>query len=639
LGDPPETAKRIIELARKYEKRGAKLIVFPELCLTGYTAADLLYQSVLQKTAMEGLECIVNQSEDIDALLIIGMPLRLNSALFNAAVLIDRGEIAGIVLKSYIPSGNEFYERRWIAGADCLLDKEIKLFGKNVPIGTDILFVSKEDDTAVIAIEICEDLWVPIPPSSRAAIAGATIIVNLSASNELVGKAGYRRKLVEQQSGRCISAYVYCSAGVSESTTDTVFGGHCLIAENGVMLKESERFVQGPNGIIADLDTQVLALERSRSTSFAQSTREIANFRYRRIEVRLKASVPDKLERPNPRSLFVPENDEKRKEVCEEVFNIQTAGLSRRLRVMKGATGRGVSESDPHVVLGVSGGIDSTLAFLVCLEAYKKLGFDTSNIHLYSMPSGNTSQETKSNACLLGLAANIGGSEIPIHDVVKEILLAIRHDGITQDVAYENAQARARTLILMEMANIFSPSIVIGTGDLSELALGWYTFSGDQMSHYNVNSGVPKTLAQALIGWYAKTRAEPELAQVLEAILATPISPELTSGDDGKILQITEDIIGPYVLHDFFLPHLIRRGSSPKKILYLAKLAFSGIYSEAEIKKWLRVFLRRFFNSQFKRQVTIEGLRVGSVDLSTRSFWRMPSEATARQWLEDLEED
>lgn len=646
VGDPLETAKNIIDLARFYEKSGAKLIVFPELCLTGYSAADLFYQSVLQRTALEGLDCICRESVEIDALLVVGMPLYVNTALFNVAVLIDRGKIMGVVPKTYLPNGNEFYEDRWFAGADCLTEKEaeneaeneIKLLGQIVPIGTDILFVSKEDDTVVVGIEICEDLWKPIPPSSYAAIAGATIIVNPSASNELVGKADYRKKLVEQQSGRCVTGYLYCSAGPSNSTPDGVLGGHCIASENGRIVRESELLVQGPNGLIVDFDPHVLAHERLRSTSFAQSSREIKDRRYRRIEVDLPLAIPEKLERPNPASLFVPENRIQREKVCKEVFDIQVAGLCRRLKIMKNRIKRQGKNDDPRVILGISAGIDSTLAFLVSLRAYEKMGYDVSNIHLYTMPSACTSTMTKSNAVLIGETSGIAVEEIPINGIVEQILQAISHDGLTQDTAYENAQARARTLVLMEMSNIFLPSIVIGTSDLSELALGWYTFSGDQISHFNVNSGVPKTLAIAMIGWFAKNLANPELKQVLKSILATPISPELTSSGKGKISQKTEDIIGPYELHDFFLPYVVRYGSEPQKILYLAKLAFAGKYSEAEIKKWLKVFLRRFFGQQFKRQISIEGIRVGAIDLSTRSFNRMPSETTVKQWIASLED-
>jgi NAD+ synthase (glutamine-hydrolysing) len=551
--------------------------------------------------------------------------------------LIDRGVIKGIVPKSYIPTSNEFYEGRWFAGANYLTTKVVEILGQTVPIGTDILFVSEQDDTAVIYIEICEDLWVAVPPRSPAAIAGATVIVNPSASNELVGKSEYRRALIEQQSGRCISAYVYASAGAGESTTDVVFGGHCLIAENGANLKENKRFVQGSSGIIADLDTPALVQERLKTTSFAQSSRETVKNEYRRVKVNLPLAVPEVLERPNPFSPFVPIKPAERVKVCQEVFSIQAAGLSGKLRSMKREMVRNRIRGDPHVVIGVSGGLDSALALMICDKAFRDLKFDRANIHAYSMPSmACTSERTKSNADLLAKALGIELKEIAIDSLLKEILASIGRDGITQDTAYENAQARARTLILMEIANTLGMAIVIGTGNLSELALGWCTFIGDHASHYSVNCGVPKTLVRHVIGWISQT-GSPKLRRALNSILRTPVSPELTSSKDGEIAQITEEKTGPYALHDFFLYHFVRRGCTPRKILYLAKLAFKDKYGKDEIKRWLKVFITRFFAAQFKRLMTPEGPRVGLVDLSSRSGWRMPPDVTPKQWLDDLD--
>jgi NAD+ synthase (glutamine-hydrolysing) len=638
LGDSMKAAREIIALAQKYAKEGARLIVFPELCLTGYTVADLFNQEVMQKGALNALKYVCKMSTGINALLVVGLPLRVNNAMFNVAALIDHGKIMGIVPKSYIPSSNEFYEGRWFAGANCLTVDEVEIIGQIVPIGTDILFVSKQDDTAVIGIVICEDEWVPVPPSSSAAIAGATVIANLSASNELVGKANYRRELVKQQSGRCICAYLYCSAGPSESTTDVVFGGHLIIAENSIILKESKRFIQKSNTIVADIDTQALAQERIRTTSFAQSSDAIAEKQYRRIKVDLPLEVPNTLERPNPFSQFVPEDPARQEEVCLEVFAIQTAGLAWRLRSMKQQMLRDKMPDDPHVVIGVSGGLDSALALLVSFKAFTNLGYDLANIHAYSMPSVCTSCNTKSNADLLAKALGIELEKIPIDALVNQILAAIGHDGITQDVIYENAQARARTLILMEQTNIFIPSIVIGTGDLSEIALGWCTYNGDQMSHYNVNCGVPKTLVRYVIDWAVKT-SDQKLRQALTAILDTVISPELTSARPGEITQKTEEKIGPFVLHDFFLYHFVRRGSGPKKIVYLAKLAFSDKYDEVQIKRWLRVFINRFFANQFKRSSMPEGPRVGLVDLSPRGSLRIPSGISPEQWLAELDDE
>ena len=637
LGNSMQAAIKITTLARKYAEKGAKLIVFPELCLTGYTIADLFNQELVQNQALKSLEYLCQKSVEIDALLVVGLPLTINNAMFNVAALIDRGVIKGIVPKSYIPTSNEFYEGRWFAGADRLTVKVVEILGQTVPIGTDILFVSEQDDTAVVYIEICEDLWVPVPPSSSAAIAGATVIVNPSASNELVGKSDYRRALVEQQSGRCVCAYMYASAGTGESTVDVVFGGHCMIAENGVNLRENKRFVQGSSGITVDLDTQALVQERIRTTSFTQSSREIINCEYRRVLVNLPLAVPEVLKRLNPLSPFVPEDPARQAKVCQEVFSIQSAGLSGKLKSIKREMVRNGLPGDPHVVIGVSGGLDSTLALLVCDKAFKDLKYDPANIHAYSMPSVCTSRQTKSNAQMLTNAVGIKLEEIGINALVNQLLAAIGHDGITQDVAYENAQARVRTLILMQKTNMFIPAIVIGTGDLSELALGWCTFNGDHMSHYNVNCGVPKTLIRYVIAWRAKT-GSPKMRRALKSILRTPISPELTSAIDGEITQITEEKIGPYALHDFFLYHFVRRGCTPRKILYLAKLAFKNRYAKNEIKHWLRIFIIRFFAAQFKRLVTPEGPRVGLVDLSSRGGLRMPSDISPEQWLSDLDD-
>jgi NAD+ synthase (glutamine-hydrolysing) len=638
LGDPQSAAQSIIKLARQYWQKGAKLIVFPELSLTGYTIADMFDQELIQEASLAALQMVCEETKDIDAILVVGMPLLVDTALFNVAAVIDQGRIAGIVPKTYIPTSNEFYEGRWFVGADSLLHDEVIVLGQNVPIGTDILFRSKQNPTAVIGIEICEDLWVPVPPSSFAALAGATVIVNLSASNELVNKAEYRIELVKNQSGRCISAYVYASAGACESTTDVVFGGHCLAAENGRLIAQNERFAQKSTGIIVDLDTEELVQERIRTTSFAQSARKFNN-KYRAIEINLATDLPKELLRPNPASPFVSDEPVERAKACAEVFNIQVAGLAKRLRSMEDRMRARRIKGVPHVIIGLSGGLDSTLAYLVAVKAFEVLDYDLANIHIYSMPYGGcTSRATRSNANKLAKALGIKLSKIPIDRLTAEILRASGHDAKTQDVTFENAQARARTLILMQKSNMHLPAIVIGTGDLSELALGWCTFNGDHMSHYNVNCGVPKTLVSKVVDWVADTTDNKKLARTLKTILATPISPELTEVKSGKIAQITEEIIGPYALHDFFLYRMVRRGCRPGKIVYLAELAFAGIYSRPEIVKWLKVFVHRFFDAQFKRSSMPDGPRVGLVDLSQRGSLRMPSDMLPQAWVREMKD-
>ncbi len=627
IGDVIITAMNVIRMAETYVKEGAKLIVFPELCLAGgYTNADLLHQATLQNEALKALELVKIASEKIDAVLIVGLPLCVNSTLFNVAAVIDRGKIAGIVPKTYLPNGGEFYEARWFGSATNLVHTHIELFGKNVPIGTDLLFRSVEDTKIIVGVEICEDVWTPIPPSSFAAVAGATILVNLSASNELVGKAAYRQQLIAQQSGRCIAGYVYSCAGAGESTTDVVFGGHNIIAENGSILTESNRFTLGPTGTFTDIDVDLCVLNRMKATSFAKCTHELGSRKYRLIEVSLPKHVPDKLRRPNPSAPFVPTAKADKAGVCTDVFNIMVTGLIQRIKKI----------GCKDVVLGLSGGLDSTLALLVCIKAFERLGYDKSGIHVYTMPGFGTTDETKSNAIVLARVFGLTIETINIANGSLQILEDIGHDTTTQDVVFENAQARYRTLVLMQKANQVG-GIVIGTGDLSEAALGWCTYNGDHMSHYAVNTGVPKTLVRFVVEWVANNEVQPVATQVLQAILETPVSPELTRPKDGVIAQKTEEIIGPYELHDFFLFHFVRRGASPRKILYLARQAFGDKYTEEEVRKWLRVFITRFFKNQFKRSAVPDGPKVGSVALSPRGDWRMPSDASPAQWLRELD--
>jgi len=632
IGDIKNTAISMGSIIEAYAKQGVKLLVFPELCLAGgYTNGDLFHQALVQSETLYNLDYLADLTDGSDMVVVVGLPLAVNGSLYNVAAVISRGKVVGIVPKTYLPSGGEFYEARWFANAHDLTVKEINLFGQIVPIGTDLLFESIEDPEVILAIELCEDLWTALPPSSFAAVAGATVIANLSASNELVGKAPYRRQLVAQQSGRCMTGYIYSCAGAGESTTDVVFAGHCIIAENGSILRQSERLEGIPTTAIADLDVKACVHDRMRTTSFAKSARELAGrAAFRRIPVSLVTAIPkdDVLARDIAAHPFVPSRDTDKDEVCSDVFKIQSLGLSQRLKKTGAA----------NLVIGLSGGLDSTLAFLVCIKALKRLGIDPKDhIKAYTMPGFGTTEGTKSNAHLLAEAAGVPLEEIPIRPGADQILEDIGHDGKTEDVTFENAQARYRTLILMQKANQLG-GIVVGTGDLSEAALGWCTYNGDQMSHYNVNCGVPKTLVKFVVQWVAWSQTTGTMKETLEAILATPVSPELTGGKEGKVSQKTEDIIGPYELHDFFLYHLERWGSSPRKIIYLASVAFGDKYSRDDIAKWLRVFLKRFFQNQFKRSAVPDGPKVGSVALSPRGDWRMPSDAVVTQWLAELED-
>lgn len=628
IGDSKKTTAHITAAMQHHAKQGVKFLVFPELCLAGgYTNADLFHQSLLQNEVVKNLQHLVVQSSTLDMVVVVGLPLTINSSLYNVAAVIDRGTIAGIVPKTYLPSGSEFYEARWFANAHDLTVHEIELFGKKVPVGTDLLFQSREDANVVVGVEICEDVWTPLPPSSFQAVAGATVIANLSASNELVGKAAYRRELIAQQSGRCIAGYIYSGAGAGESTTDVVWSGHCMIAENGTILRESERLSGAPTHVVADLDLEACVHDRMRTTSFAKSAHELAcRPAFRRVPIGLPTTIPQQLARDIDAHPFIPHKDSEKAQVCADIFNIQSLGLAQRLKKTRSG----------NAIIGVSGGLDSTLALLVSLQASKRLGLNPKDkIKAFTMPGHGTTKGTKSNAWALAEAAGVPIEEIPIGEGTLQLLRDINHDGKTEDITFENAQARYRTLILMQKANQLG-GIVIGTGDLSEIALGWCTYNGDHMSHYNVNGGVPKTLVKFIVQWVAENASTPAMKRVLESILATPVSPELTRAKKGKVAQKTEEIIGPYELHDFFLYHFVRRGASSRKISYLAEIAFKDRYSRAEIIRWLKVFITRFFHNQFKRSAMPDGPKVGFVALSPRGDWRMPSDATPEQWLADL---
>ena len=615
-------------------EKGSDLVLFPELSITGYTCADLFLQSRLLAEAEIQAARIIEETSARSSLLIFGMPLARQGRLFNVAVVVRGGtEILGIVPKTYIPDSREYYENRWFASADEATFTHVTLAGQRVPFGTDLLFRHEDDRRTSFAVEICEDLWGPIPPSSRHAIAGAQMLFNLSASNELVGKADYRRSLVSQQSARCLAGYAYASAGPGESTTDTVYGGHALIAENGRILAESDRFPVGTEMVLSDIDTELLDHERRVSRTFGPSARrELAGAKYRTIWFggRLQnhkgaAAVPLRPVDPHP---FVPSDPAERDERCHEISSIQATGLATRLE----RTGI------KNVVIGLSGGLDSTLALLVAVQAFERLVPPLEGIHAVTMPGFGTTGRTRANVEKLCEGLGIPLDTVDIRESCELQMKDLGHSGLPEDVAFENVQARYRTAVLMNKANMIG-GLVIGTGDLSELALGWCTYNGDHMSMYAVNTGVPKTLVKYLVRWAAETRASAEVKDTLLDILDTPISPELLPpGKDDEIEQKTEDKIGPYELHDFFLFHAIRHGFGPAKVLALAELAFSENYGGETIVKWLKLFYSRFFSQQFKRSCLPDGPKVGTIALSPRGDWRMPSDADVTAWMKELEE-
>ena len=608
---------------------GAHIVVFPELCLTGYTCGDLFGNELLLDAAEQALVLLCERYKDEPVMAVVGAPLRCSGHLFNCAVVINGGSM-WVVPKTYIPNYKEFYEKRWfttsnitaIAGKDSIM-----VGGEAVPFGTHMIF---EAGRARVAVEICEDLWVPAPPSSIAAINGANVIVNLSASNELIGKHTYLMDLIKHQSAHCIAAYVYASCGYGESTTDLVFGGNAVIAENGKMLAEGQRFTAQPQMSIADIDIQALENERRVNGSFADSMVQFGT-PFDRIDMTVAAPLDyeeQELRRPVRRLPFVPAGDDRLNARCEEIIAIQTEGLMRRLQFT------GI----PAIVVGVSGGLDSTLALLVAVKAYDRMGRDRKDIHAITMPGFGTTDRTYSNACAMVRSLGVTLHEISIAAAVTQHFQDIGHDASNHDVTYENSQARERTQILMDYSNKVN-GLVLGTGDLSELALGWATYNGDHMSMYNVNVSIPKTLVRHLVRWFASSlddgsKAGKTIHDTLIDVLDTPISPELTpAGKDGQILQVTEDIVGPYELHDFFLFNMLRYGFTPAKLYLLARKAFQGEYDNATIKKWLRTFVKRFFSQQFKRSCLPDGPKVGSVSLSPRGDWRMPSDASSRLWI------
>lgn len=623
LANPLKNADVIIKEIKKAETLGVSIVTTPELSFTGYTCGDLFLQEQLLDDSIKALEQVLNETKNIDIISILGMPLRHDNQLFNCAVVITKGKILGVIPKTYIPNYQEFYEARWFSSSKELITEEIEILGQLVPITTNILFQDKTLKEATFGIEICEDLWTINPPSNNHALAGATMIFNLSSSNELIGKQEYRKSLVSSQSARTISAYIYASSGVMESTSDILFGGASMIYENGSILAENKRFELESNIITADIDVLKLANDRIKNKSFMKNTNLEE---YKIIKLDIKDNIKE-LNREYKEYPFVPSNELERNKRCEEIIEIQSTALARRL----------IQVGNPKCVIGMSGGLDSTLAFLVIVKAYEKLKRNPKDIIGITMPGFGTTDRTYQNS--IDLVKEYGGTlkEISIKDAA---LLHMKDIGLPEtdrSVTYENIQARERTQILMDVANMEN-GLVIGTGDLSELALGWCTYNGDHMSMYAVNTSIPKTLVRYLVAW-VKDTTDGKKKEVLQDILDTPISPELLPPDEaGNILQKTESSIGPYVLHDFYLYHFLRYGATPKKIYTLAKQTFKNSFSKEEIKKWLKVFIRRFFTQQFKRNCIPDGVKVGSISLSPRGDLRMPSDASYEAWIKELED-
>jgi NAD+ synthase (glutamine-hydrolysing) len=611
--------KSTIEKANQF---GIQILAFPELSITGYTCGDLFFQKILTDETENAIREIADYSKDFEMLIVVGAPIVVEGITYNCAVVINQGKVIGIVPKTFLPNYNEFYEKRWFASGKKCTSKSIKYCGFDVNIGTDLIFRCENLEELIVGIEICEDLWAPIPPSSALSIGGATVILNLSASNDLVGKGDYRTNLVVNQSARCIAGYVYASAGYGESSTDLVFAGHCLISENGKLLKESSKYLFQGELICADIDLDIIVHDRRQNNTFHDS--EKGTFRPVFFSIHEKNEDIQRVFNPHP---FVPSDYDERTRRCEEIFNIQVNGLAKRLDHIH----------SNKMIIGISGGLDSTLALLVAVKTCDKMKINRRDVLAVTMPGFGTTDRTYNNA--VGLIQSLGTSfkEISIKEACLLHFKDIGHDINTYDVTYENSQARERTQVLMDLANQIQ-GIVIGTGDLSELAMGWATYNGDHMSMYGVNSGVPKTLVRYVVEWVAENDSDDRTRGLLMDVLDTPVSPELLPPDkDGNISQKTEDLIGPYELHDFFLYNTVRFGFGPQKMYLIACRAFADIYSPEYIKKWLENFYRRFISQQFKRSCLPDGPKVGSICLSPRGDWRMPSDASMALWMKELQ--
>lgn len=625
VADCKFNTEKIIELIAQAEQQNMQFACFPELSITGYSCADLFFQKALLSGAEKSLYTLLNETKNYSVVTIVGIPVSFENKIFNCAAVFQQGKILGVVPKSYIPDYSEFYEQRWFKSGKDKKNSTISLCGFEVPFGVNLIFQARNNPEVCFGVEICEDLWVTIPPSSYQALNGAVLTFNLSASNEFAGKHEYRKELVSQQSARCISGYVYVSAGIWESTTDVVCGGHALISEYGSIIKESERFYDKSQLLAGEIDIQKLIMDRSKNTSFGVTNGKPI---YDRVAFDLKDIDIDNLERDIPANPFIPQDLYKRSNRLSEIFSIQTSALAKRLKHV------GAKKS----VIAVSGGLDSTLALLVLVKTFDKIGLPRENIYAVTMPGFGTTDMTYTNAMELMKALGVDIHEIDIKPACLLHFKDIGHNPDIHDVTYENVQARERTQIIMDIANKIG-GLVIGTGDLSEMALGWCTYNGDHMSMYAVNTGIPKTLIKYLLEWIADNSVEEGSKDVLYRIIDTPITPELLPPDPkGNINQKTEDIIGPYELHDFFLYHMVRYGAPPEKIIFLGGLAFKDKYDEETIKKWLKVFYKRFFSQQYKRSCLPDGPKVGSINLSPRGDWRMPSDSEARLWLEGLEE-
>jgi len=643
VGDCDYNTTEILKMIEEAEEQQVSAIVFPELCITGYTCGDLFLQRTLLTEAEKSLKRIIDATRESSVIIVVGMPLEVSNKLFNVAVVAYSGRVVGVVPKTFLPNYSEFYEMRWFASSDALKEHSVRICNSHVPAGRNLIFKAQDYN---FSIEICEDLWAPIPPSSFACLNEADVTFNLSASNETTGKHFYRKSLVSQQSARCISGYVYAASGNGESTTDIVFAGSSLIAENGAILSEGERFSFDSRLITADIDIERLRNDRLKNKSFTLSHYGPLNAPdYQHITIyqtvtrkeflssiggkRLAAEALEfRLNRDISPLPFVPANDETLDARCDEIFSIQIGALAKRM----------LHTGSRTAVIGVSGGLDSTLALLVLVKVFDKINIPRENIYGITMPGFGTTDRTYTNALKLMQSLGVTIKEIPIKDAVIQHFKDIGHDIDVHDITYENSQARERTQILMDYANQIN-GLVIGTGDLSELALGWCTYNGDHMSMYAVNTGVPKTLVRTLVSWIARSQMDNASKAVLEDVVDTPVSPELLPADkDGNIAQKTEDVVGPYILHDFFLYYVLRFGFSPQKIYFLALQAFDGSFSKEEILKWLKVFFRRFFSQQFKRSCMPDGPKIGSVNLSPRGDWRMPSDASVALWMKQLDD-
>jgi NAD+ synthase (glutamine-hydrolysing) len=629
VADVDFNIKSIISAAENASLKGIQLLAFPEMAVTGYTIGDLVHQQILLDSAKAGLSRLAKDTAKLEMLLIAGLPLIVDQRVYNCAAVIGSGRILGVVPKAFLPNYKEFYEARHFTPSREADNGFVEIGGDLVPFGTDLLFAVRGLESAVVGVEICEDMWVPLAPHEYQALAGATVLVNISASNEILGKADWRRTMIESESGRCLAAQCYVSAGINESSNDVVYSGHSLIAENGLILEESRRFEES-SLIFADIDTERLAHDRLTQTTFNDIERQRVAFRY--IEAEVKDIAAAKLYNSMNPHPFVPDDPARRAERCREIFSIQVAGLSQKLAGSK----------NERIVIGISGGLDSTLALLVAVSTMDGLKLSRKNIYAYTLPGFGTTRRTKANAAKLCEELGVSFDTIDIKPSSEQQLKDISHNFKDEDTVFENVQARYRTELLFNKANHLR-AIVLGTGDLTEIALGWATFSGDHMSHYHINCSVPKTLVQYLVRWVADSEPEKSpVAGILLDILDTPITPELKRPNNGKTEQLTEEIIGPVELADFFLYPFIRFGMRPGKILFFANeinkdKGFYRKYTLDELYKWEKTFLTRFFPNQFKRTCMPEGPKVGSVSLSPRGDWRMPSDAAAGVWLDDLE--